>query len=86
MGAWDVEPFGNDDAADFAVELDDAPASARTEMIGALLERVANATDIDSQLPDGPRAVAAAVGAALRLGVRRARRERAFRGARALPA
>jgi len=60
MGAWDVEPFGNDDAADFAVELDDAPASARTEMIGALLERVANATDIDSRLSDAPRAVAAA--------------------------
>jgi hypothetical protein len=26
-GTWDVEPFGNDDAADFAFELDDASAS-----------------------------------------------------------
>jgi hypothetical protein len=58
MGTWDVEPFGNDDAADFAFELDDAPASVRIEMIGAVLERVAN--DDGHRLSDPPRAVAAA--------------------------
>lgn len=60
MGAWGVEPFGNDDAADFAFELDDAPAPARIEMIGTVLERVAHRTHIDSRLSDAPRAVAAA--------------------------
>jgi len=58
MGTWAVEPFGNDDAADFAFELDDAPAAARIEMIGAVLERVAH--DDDHRLLDPPRAVAAA--------------------------
>lgn len=60
MGTWDAGPFGNDDAADFAGELDDAPAQARIEMIGAVLERVADPTDDDSRLSDAPRAVAAA--------------------------
>jgi uncharacterized protein DUF4259 len=58
MGTWDVEPFGNDDAADFAFELDDAPTSVRIEMIGAVLERMAN--DDHHRLSDPPRAVAAA--------------------------
>lgn len=60
MGTWDVEPFGNDDAADFADDLDEAPMQARIEMIGDVLERVANATDDDPLLSDAPRAVAAA--------------------------
>lgn len=60
MGTWDVGPFGNDDAADFAFELDDAPAHTRVEMIGAVLERVANPADDDPRLSDAPRAVAAA--------------------------
>lgn len=60
MGTWDAGPFDNDDAADFAGELDDAPAQARIEMIGAVLERVADPTDDDSRLSDAPRAVAAA--------------------------
>lgn len=60
MGTWDVGPFDNDDAADFAVELDDAPPQARIEMIGAILERVAGPADHDSRLSDIPRAVAAA--------------------------
>jgi hypothetical protein len=60
MGTWDVGPFGNDDAADFAGELDDAPAHTRIEMIGAVLERVANPADNDPRLLDAPRAVAAA--------------------------
>lgn len=60
MGTWDVGPFGNDDAADFAFELDDAPAHTRIEMIGAVLERVANPADDDPRLSDPARAVAAA--------------------------
>ncbi|WP_033342974.1 DUF4259 domain-containing protein [Catenuloplanes japonicus] len=60
MGTWDVSPFGNDDAADFAFELDDAPAHTRIEMIGAILERVAHPADDDPRLSDAPRAVAAA--------------------------
>ncbi|WP_250002995.1 DUF4259 domain-containing protein [Actinoplanes sp. M2I2] len=60
MGTWDAGPFDNDDAADFAYQLDEAPAPARIEMIGAVLERVADPTDDDSRLSDAPRAVAAA--------------------------
>jgi hypothetical protein len=60
VGTWDVGPFGNDDAADFAGELDDASAHTRIEMIGAVLERVANPADNDPRLSDAPRAVAAA--------------------------
>jgi hypothetical protein len=60
MGSWDVEPFGNDDAADFADELDEAPMQTRVEMIGSALDRVANATDDDPRLSEAPRAVAAA--------------------------
>jgi hypothetical protein len=60
MGTWDAGPFGNDDAADFAGELDDAPAHTRIEMIGAVLERVANPAEDDPRLSDAPRAVAAA--------------------------
>jgi hypothetical protein len=60
MGTWDVGPFDNDDAADFAGDLDDAPAQVRIEMIGAVLERVANPEENDSRLSDAPRAVAAA--------------------------
>ncbi|MEV4516581.1 DUF4259 domain-containing protein [Dactylosporangium sp. NPDC049525] len=59
MGTWDVGPFGNDDAADFAYDLDEAPMQARVDMIGRALDRVIDAAD-DSGLPDAPRAVAAA--------------------------
>ncbi|MEV0570634.1 DUF4259 domain-containing protein [Dactylosporangium sp. NPDC050588] len=51
---------GGDDAADFAFELDDAPAHTRIEMIGAVLDRVAHPADDDPRLSDAPRAVAAA--------------------------
>ncbi|GIE83520.1 hypothetical protein Aph02nite_94700 [Actinoplanes philippinensis] len=60
MGTWDIGPFDNDDAADFADALDDASAQDRMELIGAVLERVADPTDDDSRLSDAPRAVAAA--------------------------
>ncbi|GAB7036832.1 MULTISPECIES: DUF4259 domain-containing protein [Catenuloplanes] len=56
MGTWDVGPFDNDDAADFAGELDDAPPRARIDMVGAALERGAD----DFSPWDAPRAVAAA--------------------------
>jgi len=59
MGFWDVSPFGNDDAADFADERDEAATQARIEMVGGLLERVAGTTD-DLGFADAPRAVAAA--------------------------
>ncbi|WP_374238234.1 DUF4259 domain-containing protein [Actinoplanes sp. DH11] len=60
MGTWGVGQFDNDDAADFAGDLDDAPAHVRIEMIGAVLERVADPATDDSRLSDAPRAVAAA--------------------------
>ncbi|GGN85126.1 hypothetical protein GCM10010112_65200 [Actinoplanes lobatus] len=60
MGTWDAGPFDNDDAADFAATLDDAPAHVRIEMIGSVLERVADPASDDSRLSDAPRAVAAA--------------------------
>jgi hypothetical protein len=55
MGTWDVEPFGNDDAADFANELDEASAPDLLEMISSVLDRVAHATDDDLRLADTPR-------------------------------
>jgi hypothetical protein len=45
MGFWGVGPFDNDDAADFAGDLDEATADARIEMVGSTLERVARVTD-----------------------------------------
>ncbi|MEU5943715.1 DUF4259 domain-containing protein [Micromonospora sp. NPDC047548] len=61
MGFWDVSPFGNDDAADFAGDLDEATAEARIEMVGSVLDRIAIASTTDDlDLGDAPRAVAAA--------------------------
>ncbi|WP_034261534.1 DUF4259 domain-containing protein [Actinospica robiniae] len=59
MGTWDVEPFDNDDAADFADDLDDVPESERPEMIRAALVA---AIDNDGYLDydEGAHAVAAA--------------------------
>ncbi|MEV6811691.1 DUF4259 domain-containing protein [Micromonospora sp. NPDC051296] len=59
MGFWDVSPFGNDDAADFAIELDEATTAARVELVGRALERVVDTAD-DPGLWPIPRAVAAA--------------------------
>jgi hypothetical protein len=58
---WDASPVGNDDAADFADELDKTAAPTHIEMVGAVLERIAN-TGITEDLDagDAPRAVAAA--------------------------
>jgi hypothetical protein len=60
VGTWDTGPFDNDDAADFALELDDAGPHARIEMIGAVLDRVANPADDEFRHADATRAVAAA--------------------------
>lgn len=60
MGIWGVGPFDNDDAADFAGELDDSPAPTGVELIGAVLERVADPADTEPRYSDAPRAVAAA--------------------------
>lgn len=60
MGAWGVGPFDNDDAADFAGELDEAPPGARIDMIGAALGSVLEPPDDDPLLPGAERAVAAA--------------------------
>ncbi|MFE1291186.1 DUF4259 domain-containing protein [Streptomyces sp. NPDC058751] len=59
MGTWDVGPFDNDTAADFAGDLDEAAEGERERMIRRVLERVADAEDrLDT--PDAERAVAAA--------------------------
>ncbi|MFG1891492.1 DUF4259 domain-containing protein [Micromonospora sp. NPDC049051] len=59
LGFWDVGPFDNDDAADFAGDLDAAPADARMEMVGRALDRVVTADD-DVDMWHIPKAVAAA--------------------------
>ncbi|WP_433208049.1 DUF4259 domain-containing protein [Dactylosporangium sp. CS-047395] len=58
MGFWDVSPFGNDGAADFAYDLDEATTEARIKLIGDVLEGVA--TTDEPEIWDAPRAVAAA--------------------------
>jgi hypothetical protein len=59
LGFWDVGPFDNDDAADFAGDLDAVTADARIEMVGRVLDRVATAND-DVDMWHIPKAVAAA--------------------------
>ena len=59
MGTWGSGPFENDDAADFADELDDADPAQREVLIRGALQR---AVDVDEYLEadDAARAVAAA--------------------------
>ncbi|MFD9124065.1 DUF4259 domain-containing protein [Kitasatospora sp. NPDC059571] len=52
-------PFDNDTAADFAGDIDDAPAEEREKLVRRMLKRAADFTDYLSQ-PDGEQAVAAA--------------------------
>jgi hypothetical protein len=59
LGFWDVGPFDNDDAADFAGDLDAVTADARIEMVGRALDRVVTAND-DVDMWHIPKAVAAA--------------------------
>ncbi|MFG1805741.1 DUF4259 domain-containing protein [Streptomyces sp. NPDC049040] len=59
MGTWDIGPFDNDTAADFAGDLDEAALEEREPMIRRVLKRAADATDF-LETPDAERAVAAA--------------------------
>ncbi|RKR86196.1 uncharacterized protein DUF4259 [Micromonospora pisi] len=59
MGFWDVGPFDNDDAADFAGDLDAATADARIEMVCGALDRVVTA-NVDIDMWHISKAVAAA--------------------------
>ncbi|MDQ1656974.1 MAG: hypothetical protein QOD41_2057 [Cryptosporangiaceae bacterium] len=58
MGAWGDGPFDNDDAADWAAELDAAAPAERLDVIRAALAAAASADYLDAD--DGQRAVAAA--------------------------
>ncbi|MFJ7063589.1 DUF4259 domain-containing protein [Streptomyces griseobrunneus] len=59
MGTWDIGPFGNDTAADFGGDLDEAAAEEREAMVRSVLKRAAGPADfLDTS--DGERAVAAA--------------------------
>ncbi|MFG5718342.1 DUF4259 domain-containing protein [Streptomyces murinus] len=59
MGTWDIGPFDNDTAADFAGDLDEAAAEERVPMIRRVLERAAACVEF-LEVPDAERAVAAA--------------------------
>ncbi|WP_199572292.1 DUF4259 domain-containing protein [Streptomyces murinus] len=59
MGTWDIGPFDNDTAADFAGDLDEAAAEERVPMIRRVLERTAAGAEF-LEIPDAERAVAAA--------------------------
>jgi hypothetical protein len=58
MGAWGDGPFDNDDAADWAAELDAAAPAERLDVIRAALAAAASADYLDAD--EGQRAVAAA--------------------------
>jgi hypothetical protein len=45
VGAWDSGPFDNDDAADFATELDDADPNQRILMLRDALQAAADTDD-----------------------------------------
>ena len=57
MGTWDIGPFDNDTAADFAIELDKAEMGEREALIRGVLLRTADAT---GYLSEAQQAVAAA--------------------------
>jgi hypothetical protein len=66
LGTWDAGPFDNDDAADFANDLDDAPEREHITLIRTILATAAeNVTYLD--YADGAPAVAAAALVACRL-------------------
>ncbi|MFB7907139.1 DUF4259 domain-containing protein [Kitasatospora sp. NPDC056076] len=59
MGTWDIGPFDNDTAADFAGGLDDAAPGERAGLVRAALERAARGPEyLDDD--EGVEAVAAA--------------------------
>ncbi|MFI9835187.1 DUF4259 domain-containing protein [Streptomyces sp. NPDC051913] len=57
MGTWDIGPFDNDSAADFAGDLDDAKPEEREALIRGVLTRTVDAT---GWLSEAGEAVAAA--------------------------
>lgn len=59
MGTWDIGPFDNDTAADFANDLDDAAAGEREALIRGVLMCTAGNQDY-LEGPDAEEAVAAA--------------------------
>jgi hypothetical protein len=65
VGAWDAGPFDNDDAADFATELDDADPNQRILMLRDALQAAADTDDtIDEDVYLRALAAAAVVAAA----------------------
>ncbi|MFD8706262.1 DUF4259 domain-containing protein [Kitasatospora sp. NPDC059648] len=59
MGTWDIGPFENDTAADFAYTLDETPIDEREELVRKTLARTVQTRDyLDSS--DAVEAVAAA--------------------------
>ncbi|MEV8547647.1 DUF4259 domain-containing protein [Streptomyces sp. NPDC051572] len=59
MGTWDIGPFDNDTAADFAGDLDEAAVDEREPMVRRVLKRAADCADL-LDAADAERAVAAA--------------------------
>ncbi|XBH22268.1 DUF4259 domain-containing protein [Jonesiaceae bacterium BS-20] len=60
MGTWDATPFGNDNAADFAFEFDDAHTIAQiASVLEAALDTVLDEPG-EIEAPDGEIAIAAA--------------------------
>ncbi|MEU9133883.1 DUF4259 domain-containing protein [Kitasatospora sp. NPDC048540] len=59
MGVWDINPYGNDTAAEFAASLDRAGAHERESIVREALERAAGCAE-HLEEDDGERAVAAA--------------------------
>jgi hypothetical protein len=60
VGAWDAGPFDNDDAADFAQQLDDADPNQRLLLIREALEAALDDSEDDDVEEAQPRAIAAA--------------------------
>ena len=60
VGAWDAGPFDNDDAAEFATELDEADPNQRILLIRDALQAALDAEDDEALDEAFPRAVASA--------------------------
>lgn len=58
MGAWDADPFGNDDAADWAAEFELLDRTAGLQVLDAVFAAANQADYVEA--PDGSIAVAAA--------------------------
>lgn len=58
MGAWDADPFGNDDAADWAAEFEALDRTAGLQVLEAVFAAANQADYVEA--PDGSIAVAAA--------------------------